>query len=176
LDNVKYTQVAAKAVSLAELFEARFEQGLDGPVRFRVELSAPDGPSTAGGKQAMQHIKLIPPDGAATIVIGSANTTRQMAEIRTFEHVAELYAQRYHGARIPVEVLRYRELSQGLEAFFKAMRLTVTFAELERAPGTPPFKLAEPGGGNRGLIIGLGVTIALLVLALAYIFIFLHRR
>jgi hypothetical protein len=176
VDNVKYTQVAAKAVSLAELFEARFEQGLDGPVRFRVELSAPDGPSTAGGKQAMQHIKLIPADGAATIVIGSANTTRQVAEIRTFEHVAELFAQRYRGARLPIDVTRYRDLTQALASFFKAMKMTVTFAEAEGAPVGPPAPIAAAGGGGaRALIIGLGVTVALLVLALAYIFIFVLR-
>jgi len=175
VDNVKYTQVAAKAVSLAELFEARFEHGLDGPVRFRVELSAPEGPSTAGGKQAMQHIKLIPPDGAATIVIGSANTTRQMAEIRTFEHLAELYGQRYRGARIPIDIARYRELTQALAGFFKAMRMTVSFAEIERAPGAP---ISQAQGDGRGLQFGLGVGVglglALVVLVLAYVFIFMR--
>jgi len=174
VDNPKYTQVAAKAVNLAELFEARFEQGLEGPVRFRVELSAPDGPSTGGGKQAMQHIKLIPPDGGATIVAGSANTTRQMAEIRTFEHIAELYAQRYHGARIPVDVTRYRELTQALAGFFKAMRMTVTFAELAFAPGAPAAPL-QPAGGGRGPIIAVGVVVALVVLAAAYLLIFVLR-
>ena len=68
---VKYTQVAAKQLSLAELFEERFQAGLQGPLHFRVELSAPDGPSTGGGKQALQHIKLVAPDGSGTIVIGS---------------------------------------------------------------------------------------------------------
>lgn len=175
MDNVKYTQVAARAVSLAELFEARFEHGLDGPVRFRVELSAPDGPSTSGGKQAMQHIKLIPPDGAATIVIGSANTTGQVAEIRTFEHVAELYAQRYRGARIPLEIGRYRELTQALAGFFKAMKMTVSFAEIERAPGAPvPGALGDGRGFRVGLGVGLGVGLALVILVVAYVFIFLR--
>ena len=75
MDYTKYTQVAAQALSLAELFEARFAQGVAGPVPFRIELAAPDGPSTAGGKQALQHIKLVPLGGGPTIVIGSASTT-----------------------------------------------------------------------------------------------------
>jgi len=169
----KYTQVAQRAVSLAELFAARFERGLEGPVRFRVELSAPDGPSTAGGKQALQHIKLIPDGGGLAVVIGSANTTRMTAEIRTFEHVAELYAQRFHGAKIPVDVTRYYELGQGLATFFRAMRMSVTFAELGGAALAAP---APPrAGGGRGWMVVVGVALGLSVLLAAYALIFLRR-
>jgi hypothetical protein len=122
----------------------------------------------------MQHIKLIPADGAATIVIGSANTTRQVAEIRTFENVAALFAQRYRGARLPIDVTRYRDLTQSLASFFKAMKMTVTFAEAERAPGAAPIEVSG-GGSSRALVVALGVTVALLILALAYIFIFVVR-
>ena len=173
MDSTKYTQVAAKAVSLAELFEARFEQGLQGPVRFRVELSAPDGPSTAGGKQALQHIRLIPADGGAAIVVGSANTTRFTAEIRTFENIAELYGQRYRGAPIPVDITRYRELTQTLAVFFKAMGLVVSFVE-----GTSPrvaAPLAKEEGSGRALMIAVGVAVALVIVAAAYALIFLRH-
>jgi hypothetical protein len=163
--------MAAKALSLAELFEGGFATGLDGPVRFRIELAAPDGPSTGGGKQAVQHIKLIPVDGGTTIVIGSANLARYAAEIRTFEHIAELHAQRFKGARIPVDVARYRELTQRLATFFKAMGLTTTFAELEGPPGSTP---AAPSAGPSWLIlvaIAFGVAIA----AVAAYALFLRR-
>jgi hypothetical protein len=130
----KYTVVAQKAVSLAELFVAHFAKGLDGPVRFRVEMSAPDGPSTAGGKQALQHVKLVPEAGGPAIVIGSVNLTKFVAEIRTFAHVAALYAQRFHGAKLPIDVTRYYELGQALATFFRAMNLQVTFAELDAWP------------------------------------------
>jgi hypothetical protein len=166
----KYTQVAAKAVSLAELFDARFEKGLDGPVHFQVVLSAPDGPSTAGGKQALQHIKLVPEGGGGlAVIIGSANTTRMVAEIRTYEHVASLYAQRFRGARIPVDVTRYYELGQGLATFFRAMRMQATFAELDG--GSVPV-LPPPGG--RAWMVVIGVAAGLTVLVFAYAFIFLR--
>jgi hypothetical protein len=168
----KYTQVAAKAVSLAELFDARFEKGLDGPVRFKVVLSAPDGPSTAGGKQALQHIKLVPEGGGGlAVIIGSANTTRMVAEIRTYEHIASLYGQRFRGARIPVDVTRYYELGQGLATFFRAMRMQATFAELDG--GLAPV-LAPPGSGGRTWMVVAGVTVGLTVLLLAYALIFLR--
>ncbi len=169
----KYTQVAAKAVSLAELFDARFERGLDGPVRFKVELSAPDGPSTAGGKQALQHIKLVPEGGGLAVVIGSANTTKMVAEIRTYEHIAALYAQRFHGARIPVDVTRYYELGQALATFFRAMRMTVSVAELDGAARTAPPPPAA--SSSRSLLWVLVGAATLAVLAIAYAIIFLRR-
>jgi hypothetical protein len=168
----KYTQVAAKAVSLAELFEARFERGLEGPVHFKVELSAPDGPSTAGGKQALQHIKLVPQGGGSAVVIGSAHTTRMTAEIRTYEHVADLYAQRFHGAKLPVDVTRYYELGQAMATFFRAMRLNVTFSE---AGGVALAAPPTPRQAGRGWLLALGLLAALSVLAAAYVLVFLRR-
>ncbi len=107
----KYTQVAQKAVSLAELFAARFERKLEGPVCFRVELSAPEGPSTAGGKQALQHIKLLPEGGGLAVVIGSANTTRMTAEIRTSPSTSPSSMRSATAApRSPSSVTRYYEL------------------------------------------------------------------
>ncbi len=172
MPDYKYTQVAAKAVSLAELFDARFEKGLDGPIHFRVELSAPDGPSTAGGKQALQHIKLIPEGGGLAVLIGSANTTRMVAEIRTYEHIASLYGQRFRGARIPVDVTRYYELGQGLATFFRAMRMSVTFAELD---GGAAAVQALPRAPGRAWMVIVGVAAGLAVLLVAYALIFLRR-
>ncbi|MFT3774287.1 MAG: hypothetical protein QM820_53675 [Minicystis sp.] len=174
MDQSKYTQVAAKAVSLAELFDARFEHGLDGPVRWRVELSAPDGPSTAGGKQVLQHIKLVPADGSPAVVIGSANTIRQTAEIRTFDHIAALYAQRFKGAHIPIDVTRFQELSQALATFFRAMKMTVTFADARSAGLSAP----PPPGAARSytaIIVAAGVAFALSLIGAAYWAIFLRH-
>lgn len=154
---VKYTHVAAKALSLAELFEERFQSGLDGPVHFRVELSAPDGPSTGGGKQALQHLKLIPDGGAAAIVIGSANAQAQTAEIRTFEQIAELYAQRYRGAAIPVDIRKYRELCKDIAAFLRAMKLEVSMVDvessIERVPRAP-----DANWQFVAIVIGVGLV------------------
>jgi hypothetical protein len=176
----KYTRVAAQAASLAELFIASFESGLDGPVHFRVELSAPDGPSTAGGKQALQHVKLIPDDGGRTIVIGSADTTRALAEIRTFDHIAALYAQRYRGAAIPVEAGRYNELGEKLANFFRSMRMQVRFTELEASVSPAPLARAaneDDVTERRGswLMALFGVALALLVVVAAYVLVFSRR-
>lgn len=173
MDQSKYTQVAAKAVSLAELFVARFDQGLDGPVRFRVELSAPDGPSTAGGKQAMQHIKLVPAVSGPAIVIGSANTTTQQAEIRTFDNIAAAYAQRFKGAPIPVDVTGYTELMQALASFFKAMKMTVTFADA-RGIGLSVPPAGSASRSNLPVIL-MGAFVGVTILFVTYWALFMRH-
>jgi hypothetical protein len=175
VNQAKYTQVAARAVSLAELFAARFENGLDGPVKFRVEMSAPDGPSTAGGKQALQHIKLVPAVSGPAIVIGSANTTIQTAEIRTYDHVAALYQQRFKGARVPVDVTKYQELIQGLAQFFKAMKLSVTFSDAQSAGLSVPPP-ASSSGFPMWIFAILGAAVfGMGIIAAAYWAIFLRH-
>jgi hypothetical protein len=174
----KYTMVAAKALNLHELFATGFAKGLDGPIHFSVELSAPDGPSTGGGKQALQHIKLIPDGGGMAVVIGSADTALGVAEVRTFEHVAALYAQRFHGAPLPVDPTRYAALSQELATFFGAMSMKVTFAPLDKALSTglsPALaRPAAPRSGGAAVWI-VAVVVMALVLGGAYVLIFLRR-
>ncbi len=179
----KYTLVAQKAASLADLFASQFDKGLDGAVRFRVELAAPDGPSTAGGKQALQHIKLLPEAGGPAIVIGSANAPRMLAEVRTFEHIAVLYAQRFHGAAIPVDITRYYELGQAIATFFRAMGMQVTFVEQDGAVSVAPGQVsslappsmgslrapAAPRAGARLWVAVAALVAGLVVLAVAYV-------
>src|SRR6201999_2214911 len=75
MSDAKRTQFAVRAITLAETFNvAMADERVRGPISYRVELSAPDGMSTAGGKQATQHVKLIPESGGTTIVAGSANS------------------------------------------------------------------------------------------------------
>ncbi len=172
----KYTQVAAKAASLVELFDARFEEGLPGPVPYKVELSAPDGPSTAGGKQALQHIKLVPTGGGPAIVIGSADTNKQTAEIRTYEHIAALYAQRFKGARIPLDVTKYQDLSQGLATFFRGMRMAVSFSHLDGVVQHPASIHPPATGGERSwTAITVSILVGLVLLGGAFWFIFLRH-
>ena len=104
MSDPKRTAFAMQALGLAETFNLMLQaERVKGPVTYRVELSAPDGMSTAGGKQATQHVKLVPEGGGSTIVAGSANQAENWAELRTFEHLKLLHAQRFKGAEIPLE-------------------------------------------------------------------------
>jgi hypothetical protein len=133
----KLTMYAAKALGLADIFKAVFAEGLQGPVRYRVELAEPDGPSTGGGKLAMQHVKLIPDGGGSTIVIGTAALVDRTVELRTFGYLAAQHAQRFgKGAHLPVDTERYKALVKQMQLFFTDQGMTVVMLE------TP--KVAEP--------------------------------
>ena len=161
MSDPKRTAFAMQALGLAETFNLMLQaERVKGPVTYRVELSAPDGMSTAGGKQATQHVKLVPEGGGTTIVAGSANQAENWAELRTFEHLKLLHAQRFKGAEIPLNRVQYNELLVKLKAFF-ADKCTVRMAELPRdaaATATAPAK--KGASGTMVLIIILVVAMA----------------
>jgi hypothetical protein len=171
-DQARYTHVAAKAVTLADLFEERFAAGLDGPVMFRIHLASPDGPSTGGGKQVVQPIKLVPADGGPTIVIGVANTVKKTAELRSYALLTQQYAQRYKGAAVPIHVGAYTQLLVDFTSFFQAMSLSVTTVEASRS--VRPSAAPKPSG-NVGTIVALVVSVGVLVIAAWLVLSHLHR-
>jgi hypothetical protein len=158
MSDPKRTAFAMQAMTLAETFNLMLQaERVKGPVTYRVELSAPDGMSTAGGKQATQHIKLVPEGGGTTIVAGSANQAENWAELRSFEHLKLLHAQRFRGAEIPLNRVQYNELLDKLRAFF-ADKVQVRTAEMPRdvAPTAP-----QTSGASGSLIIVLVIAAAL---------------
>ncbi len=159
MSDPKRTAFAMQALGLAETFNFVFQaERVKGPVTYRVELAAPDGMSTAGGKQATQHIKLVPEGGGTTIVAGSANQAESWAELRSFEHLKLLHAQRFKGAEIPLNRVQYNELLEKLKAFL-ADKCTVRLAALPRDGEMPA---ATPKKGPIGaLVIGLVLAAAM---------------
>jgi hypothetical protein len=171
-DQARYTHVAAKAVTLADLFEERFSAGLDGPVLFRIHLASPDGPSTGGGKQVVQPIKLVPADGGPTIVIGVANTIKKTVELRSYALLTEQYAQRYKGAQLPILAGAYRQLLADFTAFFQAMSLSVSTVDASRTL-RPPTPTASSSSAS--VIAALVVSVGVLVIAAWLVLSHLHR-
>jgi len=173
----QFTAVAGKATEFAKLFNATFAAGIEAPARYRVDLTAPAGPSTAGGKQALQHILLVPRDGGGTaMVVGGVNQADMTAEIRTFRHLAEIHATRFKGARVPVDVNVYRELTRTMHAFFVAQGMSVVMVDVSEAPRSsmPPPVAASPSqtpwiiaGVAMAFAMGLGLLAALLLMGRA---------
>jgi hypothetical protein len=177
------TKFAMQAVDLAGLFSLLIgERPLTGPVTYHVELSAPDGPSTGGGIQAVQHIKLIPADGGATLVAGWANQIERVAELRTLNYLNELHAERFASSALspppsPSERLdrvQYDELLERMRTFFadKEIRATVVDASeprtVVRPSVAPPSRRPEPVWmallvAGVVLSVSLGVYLALVL-------------
>jgi len=150
------TQFAMQAIGLAELF--RYIIGpmrISAPVPYRVELSAPEGPSTGGGKQSVQHIKLIPEHGGTTIVAGAANPVERSVELRSWNRLAEIHAQRFKGRRLPLDQMQYGQLLGKMREFFAAQGLPVVVLD------SPPPGAAQAAGSG-GSSIGVAIIAALL--------------
>ncbi len=143
------TQFAMQALDLADLFKAVVGSepvlGADGEA-FHVELSAPDGPSTGGGKQSVQHIKLVRP--GLTVVVGSADQIERAVELRSYDYVANLHAQRYKGAALPVDRASYDAYVKRARTFFASQQLAVVLKDAAPVPAAAPR-----GGANTGLLI-----------------------
>ena len=162
----KHTQFAQRAIGFAELFNMLVgAETLGGG--WSVELSAPDGPSTAGGKQSVQHIKLVPVGGGHTTVAGSASTVDRRAELRSWDHLDALHRARFRGARLTIERARYDELLKKIEHFFAMQGIQVV------RTGPPP-PVVDPRGVSTPIIL-LAVLIGLLVAGGVAAFFLLRR-
>jgi hypothetical protein len=129
------TQIAMQALDFASVFNVMIgKDRLSGNPSYRVEMSAPEGPSTGGGKQALQHIKLVPDGGGAVIVAGTAHTVEKQAELRTYDHLEALHAARFKGAELPLDRVRYGELVKKMQRFFADQRMHVLIVDAPRPP------------------------------------------
>ena len=157
---------AAKALSLAQKFNIHFagddvETGTRAmPVNYKVEMVAPEGPSTGGGKQAVQAIKMVPTRGQ-TIVIGTANQVTGIAEVRTWEHLAQVHAQRNKGEEFPVPRGQYQIVYNKAIKFFGMIDIKVVKSDAVA-------EAKRQAGSSRTLLLGvaLGVVLVTIVLLL----------
>jgi hypothetical protein len=167
-----HTAFAGQAIGLAELFRYGFgKKRLEGPINYAPELSAPEAGSTGGGKQPLQHIKLIP-DSGATLVIGTANIVEKSCELRTFRHMDDVHRQRFKGQPFGADPDKYGELLEELRTFFVNQHYTVSMHEAA-APTRPMPAIASqsrpiavphvaklPSKAPVGLIIAIATTVA----------------
>jgi hypothetical protein len=162
--------IAGQAADFATQFNLAFASGLEGPVPFRVELMTPAGPSTAGGKQALQHIRLVPTGKAETgtaIVIGSVNLKDFSAEIRTYGMLADNYASRFKGASPPIDTEKYAALVKQMKMFLSAQSFTVTMLAVSASIQPPP--MSAPPARSPGWVIGVVLALVALLGAGGYL-------
>jgi hypothetical protein len=160
----KRTQFAMAAVGFADLFRAMIgAHKLPGPVPYVVELAAPEGPSTGGGKQGVLHIKLTPEVGGAVTVAGWANPFERTAELRSYDHIATAHAMRFHGQQIPLDRAQYDALFARMHQFLAEQGLQVT---VQAGPPRPSGAMAAPAAApssSLGLILAIVAIVAVVV-------------
>ena len=158
----KFTAIASQAMDFATLFHINFAAGLPGPVPCKIELTTPVGPSTEGGKQALQHLRLVPADGTSAIVIGSTSPVAKTAEVRTLRHLRDVHAMRFKDAPFPLDGTAYQELVGRLQQFFAAQGHAMVMLDVavpSMAPPAPP-----PSNSVSGTVVAI-VVMATIVLA-----------
>jgi hypothetical protein len=90
------TRLARKFTTLADEVTSSFDDLRIGAGSWTVELTAPDGMSTAGGKRVLQHLRLRPTrQGFAVLVGGVVNAVEKTAELRDFAHMQTMYRARF---------------------------------------------------------------------------------
>jgi len=171
MPEVKHTMFAQQALSLAELFQAVLGGKPVGTgVKYRAELAAPDGPSTGGGKQSLQAIKLTPIDTGTTLVVGHANQVEGTAEVRTYEYLVRMQQQRFKGSgEFPLDRAAYDAFLAQLQTFLTNNRMRVAVLAAPPGPAPTAAPAEAPRSGQAALYIGLAVVAAALAGLAAYL-------
>jgi hypothetical protein len=137
------------------------------PGDYAAELTEPEGPSTGGGVQARQNLRLVPrAAGFPTLVAGHANQAEGTAELRTYEYLDRLHKKQFDR---PVELdrMQYSELVVLAKGLFEALRLRTAIVEapsdLVEATATRPPPPSRTGARALAIIAALAVVAAVAV-------------
>jgi hypothetical protein len=149
---------AMQASDMAAAFNDALKRVRLQPGDYRAELTAPEGPSTGGGVQAMQHLRLISSQpGLPTLVVGHANHAEGKGELRTFEHLDAVHVQRF---RRPLEIDRTQ-----YEDFLRLAKQLLDVLHLQTAIVGSPLDLEveeqalRGSGGKWAFALLLGVVL-----------------
>lgn len=168
--NALRTEFSLQASSLADSYRNTVGRLAVGPHGYRPDMTAPEGQSTGGGVQAMQHLRLVPPTAnMPTILVGHANQRDRVAEVRTWEHVDAICRERFkQGA--PLDPASYQEFLQAAQGFLAACGLRVSVVptpETMRGAMTDRAATDEPLAAPNSRAVALGITGTAIALAVA---------
>jgi hypothetical protein len=176
-----YTMTALEGLDAAELVNAAFARRTIGKQTPRkVEVIAPDGPSTAGGKRARQAIRLVPAAGdGSPIMCGFLDVAQKVVELRSYETLSQQYEARF-SERCDITQDEYAGLCRDLQMTLSPFRYSFSF-ESETHAAAAPRAVAKLTESNRASETNararvLTVTlVAVLMLALAGVTLMLLR-
>jgi hypothetical protein len=157
------THHAIAAHDLAEAITASLRNISVGPGAYSPELTAPEGPSTGGGLQSLQHLRLVPrSEGFPTLVVGSADQTLKKAELRSFDYVDRVYRERFNKP-VPLDEAQYGEFLSMARNLFEVMHLNPRVVGPPVASEPPPAARTFPVLGVVGVVGLVLVIVAFLV-------------
>jgi hypothetical protein len=158
------TRFAMRAMDFAESFRQALGSVRLPPGDYAPELTAPEGPSTGGGVQSVQHVRLVPEQpGLTVLVVASANPRGGTAELRSFDHVDAVHQERF-GRPVALHRAEYEGFMRMVKNFFEANQLNVSLAPDPPAATRRPAPLVPtPAPSSSAGVIVAGVLIGLLI-------------
>lgn len=130
------TRLAKKFTTLADHVSEGFDGFRIGAGSWGVELMAPEGMSTRGGKERLQHLKLRPRrPGFSTFVGGSVDAESKYAELRTYDYVRVQHQLRFENE---IEITE-----QEWEQFLRKAELELRAQDIEAVRIGPPKDLVK---------------------------------
>ncbi len=164
------TVFAQQAVDFAQLFAMSFADPIVSSktkLVYSVQMSAPEGLSTGGGVQGVQHITLVPHGGGnPPIVIGQTNKAAGTAELRSFTLLQAYHDRRNPGVPIPLDGTAYEGLVERMHTFLSTQGMKVKRADVT-TPSMAGIPAQRPAAGPPwGLVIGIAVAVLALGLGL----------
>jgi hypothetical protein len=131
------TRIARKFTTLADEVTESFGDFYIGAGAWGVELTAPEGMSTGGGKQALQHLRLRPKRrGHPVLVGGLVDAVAKTAELRDYEYMTMLHRARFDSA---LEIT-YDEWEQ----FLRLTEVVLRAEQISPVRVPPPRELRMP--------------------------------
>ena len=138
LDDLR-TRHTQKFVTLADSVTASFQDFVIGAGAWAVELTQPQGPSTGGGQQSLQHLRMRPRrNGFSVLVAGAVNPIAKLAELRDHDHITAMHEVRY---RQPLQITR-----QEWEQFLRKAEVVLNGAGIQSMRTPPPRELLDQRG------------------------------
>ncbi len=137
------------------------------PPGYLADLTAPDGPSTGGGVQALQHLRLRGPDAGPPLLMGSIDPSQMKAVVRTYRQLQRQAASR--SGTLTLDEKAYDAFCDRVKKFYEGMHFVIEVedAPVETLATSAPTVRARPdrgaedreaagGGGSfwAGFIIG----------------------
>lgn len=156
-----YTKLAMRAVDLSDTFNALFAQPMPG---WQVEMGRP-GMSTAGGRQALQHIGLRSSGSAGTLVVGSVDQAAARVEIRSFRRVDAMFRERFRRP-LPIRAPDWERFAQRLVQFFRDEGITVSVESGVAGRDDTTDELDAPASGFPMAWIAVGCLVVAIFAAI----------
>jgi len=157
MKDAKRTMVAQSAVDLAGYFTQLFQSvRVGGGCPRRPVLVAPEGMSTAGGRQARQSICLQPDvPGFTTVTVGFVDIGTRTAELRTFAALDQMHRQRFPNRPFDVEATQYQAFFAQAQQVIASRGFVVRVQENAPAPEQEALgEVVEPGLST-GAVMGI---------------------